>query len=443
MRVGKLVTLSVTIMVIIAAGFSLLGQQIKEIRVGIILPLSGPLAPTGRELRQGFETAIDVVNNVYPELAALGLEVAAWDGIPSLGGAKLVPVFADSRGDPAVGADLARRLIEEERVVALLGAYQSSVTKTVSTVAERYGIPHINSDSSSPSLTQRGYEWFWRVTPHDVGFNNDLFNLLDGLVDGKVRGVPPVPKDMIRKLALAVENTEWGVTGGDDIARRLVPARGYDLVEYIKYPHGAPDLTSEAMRLIASGANCFLFFPYVADAILWIKTLKALSAQPVLIWGQDAGFTNPDFVKTLHKDVHGIFTRSLYIARLAEIDPIAGGLNAVYKARYGVDMVEESAREMVGVIVLAHALNNAGSTDPFAIKYALDTMKLPADQLPVPYGVEFGEQFPGDVRQNIHAIGLIGQYQYNPETDQVVLEVVYPFEWATADVIFPFPGWGK
>lgn len=440
MRHIRLLTLVIGILVFT---FGLVAQEIKEIKVGILLPLSGPLAPTGRELRQGFETAIDVINNFYPELAALGLEVAAWQGIPSLGGAKIVPIFADTRGDPAVGADLARRLIEEEGVVALLGAYQSAVTKTVSTVAERYGIPHINSDSSSPSLTQRGYEWFWRVTPHDVGFNGDLFNLLDGLVEGKVRGVPPVPKEMIKKLALAVENTEWGVAGGDNIVNDYAPARGYEVVEYIKYPHAAPDLTSEALRLIASGADCFLFFPYVADAILWIKTLKGLGAKPILIWGQDAGFTNPDFVKTLHKDLHGILTRSLYIAKLAQVDPIAGGLNAVYRSRYGVDMIEESAREMVGAIVLAHALNNAGSTDPWAIKRALDTMKLPAGQLPVPYGVEFGEQYPGDVRQNIHAIGLIGQYQYNPETDEIVLEIVYPFEWATADMIFPFPGWGK
>jgi len=438
MKLGKLGIVGIAIIFFVLAGFA---QAVKEIKVGILLPLTGPLAPTGRELRQGFETAIDIINNFYPELAQLGLAVAAWEGIPSLGGAKIVPIFADTRGDPAIGADLAKKLIEEEGVVALLGAYQSAVTKTVSAVAERYGIPHINSDSSSPSLTQRGYEWFWRVTPHDIGFNGDLFNFLDGLVQGKARGVPPIPKERIRKLALAVENTEWGVAGGDDIVKNHAPARGYEVVEYIKYPHAAPDLTSEAMRLIASGADCFLFYPYVADAILWIKTLKALKAKPVLIWGQDAGFTNPDFVKACGKDIHGVLTRSLYIARLAEVNPIAGGLNAVYRARYGYDMVEESAREMVGAFVLAHALNNAGSTDPWAIKRALDTMKLPADQMPVPYGVEFGEQYPGDVRQNIHAIGLIGQYQYNPETGEVVLEIVYPFEWATADLVFPFPGW--
>src|SRR5690554_3527059 len=109
-----------------------LAQQ--TVKIGVILPLSGPLAPTGQELRRGYELMVDIVNGVHPELAALGLEVAGWDGIPALGGAKIEPIFADSRGDPSVGADMARRLILEQGVVGLMGAYQSSVTQTVATV---------------------------------------------------------------------------------------------------------------------------------------------------------------------------------------------------------------------------------------------------------------------------------------------------------------------
>jgi branched-chain amino acid transport system substrate-binding protein len=74
-------------------------------------------------------------------------------------------------------------------VDGILGCYHSSVTKTVSAVCEQYGVPMINGSSTSPGLTERGFKWFWRTTPHDRWFTKDLFELV-GLSEGKVKGVP-------------------------------------------------------------------------------------------------------------------------------------------------------------------------------------------------------------------------------------------------------------
>ncbi len=121
----------------------------KEIKIGVIYPLSGGLAATGKTMKEGVELAADIINNKYPEL---GIPIAEWEGIPSLGGAKIKLIFADHRADPGLGADLAKRLIEDEKVVGILGCYNSSVTKTVSAVAERYKIPFLNGTSSFPGL---------------------------------------------------------------------------------------------------------------------------------------------------------------------------------------------------------------------------------------------------------------------------------------------------
>jgi branched-chain amino acid transport system substrate-binding protein len=267
----------------------------KEIRIGFILPLSGPLAPIGKSLKEGAELAADIINNKHPEL---GISIAQWEGIPNLGGAKIKLVFADSRGEPAWGADQAKRLIRDEKVIGVSGCYQSSVTKTASVEAERASIPFINPDSTSPALSKRGFKWFWRVTPHETWFTADLFNFLDGMAEGKAPGVKAFPKEKINKLAIAAENTEWGAAALKTI-QEFAAERGYKVVEWFKYPHKAADLTSEARRLMASGADVYLFAPYLADAILFVKTLKELRASPALIWGQDAGFVEPDFHKTL------------------------------------------------------------------------------------------------------------------------------------------------
>ncbi|MEW6376676.1 MAG: ABC transporter substrate-binding protein [Thermodesulfobacteriota bacterium] len=407
----------------------------KEIKIGVILPLSGALAPIGKSLKEGAELAADIVNKKYPEL---DISIAKWEGIPNLGGAKIKLLFADSRGDPGWGSEQAKRLIEDEKVVGLLGAYQSAVTKTASVEAERAGIPFVNPDSTSPALSKRDFKWFWRVTPHETWFTADLFDLLEGLTKGKASGVKAVPKNQLEPLAVAAENTEWGAASLAEI-EKFAKERGWKIAEAFKYPHKAADLTSESRRLIASGAPTFLFAPYVADAILFVKTLKEMKATPRLIWGQDAGFIEADFYKTLGADVNGILTRDLFSPELAKVKPIAGQLNTMYKKMTGYDFSGSSARDFVGVQVWAHALNNAKSTDPKALQKALNELHIPAKELIMPWkGVKFGSPFPGDTNQNELGSGVINQYQGYPDGK---LHIIYPFEFSTSKMIYPFPGW--
>ncbi|MFQ5841224.1 MAG: ABC transporter substrate-binding protein, partial [Thermodesulfobacteriota bacterium] len=407
----------------------------KEIKIGVLLPLSGALAPTGKALREGIELAADVINKKYPKL---GISIAQWEGIPNLGGAKIKLVFADHRGDPGWGADQAKRLIRDEKVVGLTGCYNSSVTKTASVEAERAGIPFVNGESTSPALTKRGFKWFWRVTPHETWFTADLFNFLDGLVKGKAPGVKAISKNQIDKLAVAVENTEWGAAALK-VIEEFAAQRGYKIVESFKYPHTAADLSSEARRMMASGANSYLFASYLADSILFIKTLKELGASPRLIWGQDAGFVEADFAKTLGAGVNGILTRDLFSPELGKVKPVAAQLNKIYRKRAGYDFTGSSARDFVGLQVWAHVLNNAKSTDPKAIAKALNELYIPGKELIMPWkGVRFGSPFPGDTQQNELGSGVINQLQGFPGGKY---QVVYPFDVSTANLIYPFPGW--
>ncbi|MBM4341284.1 MAG: ABC transporter substrate-binding protein, partial [Deltaproteobacteria bacterium] len=202
MKIKKLGILSFAVILSLLIFLPNLSFAQKEVKIGVILPLSGPLAPIGKSLKDGAELAADIVNKKYP---GIGIPIADWEGIPGLGGAKIKLVFSDSRGDPAWGAEQAKRLIEDEKVVGLLGAYNSAVTKTASVEAERAGIPFVNPDSTSPDLSKRGFKWFWRVTPHETWFTRDLFDFLDGLVAGKAPGIKAVPKSELEPLAVAAE----------------------------------------------------------------------------------------------------------------------------------------------------------------------------------------------------------------------------------------------
>jgi len=406
----------------------------KEVKIGVIYPLTGGAAAAGRELRAGAELAVKIANSV---MADLPMTMAKNSGIKSLGGAKIKLIFKDHEGNPTIGADLAKKLILDDKVDGLLGCYHSSVTKTVSAVAEQHGIPMINGTSTSPALTKRGLKWFWRTTPHDKWFTKDLFELLKGLTEGKVRGVKKVPKKELVNLASACEKTEWG-SHVSSLIQELAKEYGFKVRKSLLYAKESPDLSSEVRSLKAARPAAMLFASYTSDAILMVKTLKAQKAQPKIIWGQDAGFEKPEFRNTLGDNIVGILTRTVFLPKVVDIKAISGKVNKLYKAKTDNDLGGASARAFTGLQTWVHVLEKAGSTKPADIQRAANTIRIPGAELVVPWaGIKFSTA--GDeIGQNTLGSGLVGQYQKGSD-GEIVLEIVYPFDVASADMIYPFP----
>src|SRR5438105_8436956 len=150
--------------------------QDKRVKVGGVFALSGNAARAGVHAKAAIETALDIINNAHPELGNFPLAKNA--GLAGLGGAKVEVVFADNQGSPATGQNQALRLITEEKVAALTGAYQSGITLTASAIAEKYGIPFLTGESVAANLTERGFKWFFRTTPIACDFVNVYHDFL-------------------------------------------------------------------------------------------------------------------------------------------------------------------------------------------------------------------------------------------------------------------------
>jgi len=411
-------------------------MAVKEVKIGVIYPLTGGAAAAGRELRAGAELAAKIANN---EMSHIDMSMAKNAGIKSLGGAKIKLIFKDHQGNPTLGADLAKKLILDDKVDGILGCYHSSVTKTVSAVCEQYGVPMINGSSTSPALTKRGFKWFWRTTPTDTWFTKDLFELLKGLTEGKVRGVKAVPKKEIVNLASACENTEWG-SHVSALVKQFAKEYGFNVRKSLLYAAKSTDLSSEVRSLKAARPDVMLFASYTSDAILMVTTLKAQQAHPKIIWGQDAGFEKPEFRATLGNNIIGILTRSVFLPQVVQIKKVAKEVNALYKAKTGNDLGGASARAFTGLQAWAYILEKAGSTKPVDIQRAANSIYIPGKELVVPWkGIKFSTS--GDeLGQNVLGSGLIGQYQ-KQKNGKVGLEIVYPFDVSSADMIYPFPKW--
>lgn len=397
-------------------------QAQQEIRIGVIYPLTGAAASTGAEMKSALEFATDIINNGSKE--APDLPFAAGGGLPGMKGAKIKLVFADHQGSPQVGATEAERLINEEKVVALVGAYNSNVTATASQVAERSGIPFLNAESSSASLTQRGFKWFFRTTPHDDLFVRNFFEFLKDL-EAKKKIAP-------KTFALMNENTLWG-NETTKLEVKLAGERGLKITSSVTYPAKSTQLTSEVQTLKSGSPQVVMQSSYLGDAILSMKTYKELGFTPDMILANDAGFSDTEFVKTLGKDADYVISREVWSLDLANRNPLIKQANDAFNKRYKINFTGNSARTFTGLMVLADAINRAGATTPEAIQKALVATNIPGSKLIMPWpGVKFDETGQNTLGQGILVQIIGGQYK-----------TVWPFEMAAQELVWPMPKWDR
>ena len=388
-----------------------------NVKIGVIMPLSGNSASAGQSAVAAMEVAAQIVNEPHPELKNIPLAETA--GLPNLGGAKLELVVADHQGNPSEGQNQTLRLVTQEHVAAMLGSYHSSVSFTATAVAERYGIPYVVGDSVAANITSRGFKWIFRTTPVATDFAN---NYMEFLSDLKKAGHPAT------NVAVVYENTDYGTSVATTV-REAAQWHGINIVADIAYNANGADVSPQVLQLKEKNPDAIIFVSYTADAILYMKTLKNLDYLPKLIIADDAGFSDPAFLKAVGNLAQGLVNRSAW-----DVGPEGSTthlINEMYKKKTGRDMDDTSARDMQATFVLADAINRAGSTKPEAIQKALQETDLKPDQLMMGYkGVKF-DQTGQNTLAATYLIQLIG--------DQYI--AVWPARSAHHALEYPLKGW--
>jgi branched-chain amino acid transport system substrate-binding protein len=395
--------------------------QAREVVIGVLYPLSGPVAQAGVDARAAVEIAVDIVNGRHER----DLPLARTEGLPNLGGAKVRCIYVDHQGKPELGQSEAERLITQEKVHALYGAYHSSVSATASQVCERYGIPYFSGESSSPTLHRRGLKWFFRTSPHDEHFSIAMFEFLKEFQARK--GVK------LATVGILHEDTLFGADSAK-VQEQLATKAGYQIVAKIAYRSRSTSLASEVQRLKAANPSVLLPTSYTSDAILFIRTARELDYNPPMILAQDAGFVESDFVAAVRRDADGVMSRSVFSLDLVAKRPVVGQVNELFKKRAGKDLNDNTSRAFTGMMVLADAVNRARSTEPEALRQALLATDLKPGDLIMPWK---GVKFDPATGQNESGTPLMTQWREGQ------LRVVWPFDLAAVDVLYPLPRWSE
>lgn len=399
-----------------------------EVKVGVVYPLTGPGGEFGFKTRIAVELAEDIINHPYPELGDFPFAVT--EGLPNLNGARWRVLFGDHQGNAEIGTTEVERLITEENVVMLSGNWYSGVTIAARVVAERYGIPMINDVSSARKLNEEreelGLEWYFSQTFDDYDNSLVFFNILDDL---RARG------EDINTVALLHTDDTRGMSMATDLTN-IAADRGYEIVLDIAYPTSAADLTAEVLALKEVGPDVVFLSVSPEQGISYLRISKDLNFNPKYLQG-GVGISSPVILEELGEDANYILSREAFSLDLAEAmeRPELIAINDLYRERSGgIDLDADAARGFQGQFVMATIVNNAGSTDPEALRQAAQELDMSADQLITPWDCIRFDPVTG---KNVCARSVIVQ------AIDGKFRLVWPWDLAPVDLVYPWPKWDE
>ena len=418
MTIWLLIAVAVTLMLGVAPAPTL--AQEKIIKIGTIFPLTGPVALAGQRCKAAVETAVEIINNKHPNIK---VPLAAQAGV--LGGYKFVLVHADSQGKPDVGKAEAERLINQEGVWALIGAYNSSVSMPASMVAERAKKIFMCGASSSAALTQRpDMKYFFRTASTDEVESHEFVEVLKWLNKTQKNA-------NVKTLGLIYENSVFGKHAAEE-AKKAAAAGGFTVVADVPFTPGATNLDSEVQTVKSKNPDALFGAVLGADYALMVKTMKKMNWIPKVSLNYCSGYQDPVIAKQLGPDADYFMGSTGYSPEFAGMMPAVAEVEKIFKTKTGgVPFDSDSIQETIAMLVLAQAIEKAQSLDPEVV-----AKTLYANTWPSPLSLSGKVAFaPGG--QNKLALSIVTQLQGGS------YKRIFPTEKADTKPIFPMKPWDK
>lgn len=326
------------------------GLRGEPIRIGVIVSLTGGLASVGPHLANSAELAAREVNSVG------GL----------LGGREVEVVVVDDRTDPAFARIEAERLVNEERVVAVVGSLASSASLRVQEVTAAAGVPQVSCCSTSPDLTDaqpEGDRYLFRTVPSDL--------LQSVVVARQAQTVG------CTRLAILHLDDSYGNPFGMAIESNY-EALGGTVVARVPFPAERPTYASQVQMVARASPDCVALVAFPAEGGAILRDWSGISGAPEVTWIgtdgiKDSGFPMAAGSAALVDGVTGT-------APIVEpVTPAFNAYAALYEATFSepVGIFGGSQYDATALVLLA--IEQAGSTEGRAIRDALFDVSAPDD----------------------------------------------------------------
>jgi branched-chain amino acid transport system substrate-binding protein len=377
--------------------------QAKEVKLGYILPVTGPLAFEAQLSLNGLQLAVDEINGA--------------GGIKALGGAKLALLPGDTQQKVELGNSEAARLIDQG-VVALIGPFSSLVAYSVRQITEKNKTPFMLLAAVADNLTEGGLRYVFRVQPNGKAMSTlTMTNMLEMAKSANVA---------VKRVAMMHEDGNFGTTMGNHV-EAFAGKLGYSLVQRIPYSIKSPDFTAELSKVKASKPDLLVISGYYGDSKIIAETAAKLRiGAHALVGLANAAYSNPKFISdnrelTEHL-LDGNYWHNPQSAK-------AKAVFAAYEKRFSSTLTSHGVQAYTVIYVLKDALERAGAADRDKLRDALAKTALTDHILPQD-AIKFD-----DTGENVNATPALLQVQNGKAV------VVGPARFAEAKPVFPVPKW--
>ncbi len=309
------------------------------IKIGVVLPTSGPIAYDGGMALNGIKMAVDEINSAG-----------------GVGGNKIELYVEDSAGVPATAVAAMEKLVGMEKVVAVIGDFGSSCTLAMMDVAQRAKVPLITPVSLAPKITEMGNIWMFR------GCDNSA-------MIAKAFTKWAVQEKKVDKWAYIAINTDYG-RGSVEAFDKDLGALGAKVVFTEYFNQGETDYYPIVTKLSASDANGLCLFGETVDLSRVIAQYYEMGLEgKMLIMDPTSGTFNAKFIELAKEDANGIVGASRFVASIPT--PAAKKFVTDYKARYQTEPEKYAQAGYDCTRMVGLAIEKADSLDTAEIRSAL------------------------------------------------------------------------
>lgn len=308
--------------------------------LGAVFSLTGPAGSYGNNAKQGIELALEEINSKG-----------------GVDGRKIEVIFEDDEAAPAKATTAATKLIQRDKVVAILGATVTATTVAAAQVANAEKVVLFSPTFTGDQLTApgSGMEYVFRIGMADrlsigklVQYGMKKFNRIGILVDSGPAGQSITP-----------------------IANKLLTDQGKPPVSTQSYDTRAPDITPQLLNLQKAGAEALVSQALVGDAVTILKGMKQIGFNAQILG--HIGFADPA-LRTLALDAA---QGAIVVDTIDPEKPEAQRIMDAHKKKYGADPNTFWINAIHGydaIYIMAEALKRS-NFDGKKLKEGLESIK--------------------------------------------------------------------
>jgi branched-chain amino acid transport system substrate-binding protein len=379
------------------AGLSLTGFGQNTVKIGVITSLTGSQAAFGEAHKTGYSIALDEIN--------------AKGGVL---GKKVELDFYDDQSKPDQAVQGVSKLVDQDHVTVLLGAYSSENTKAIINPVTTHQIPLVIPTATADNVMDSKSPWVFRIC---AGANDYAKATIEFL---KHNGAP-------KTIAIVYEKTNFGQANMQAM-QEAAKAAGMNVVAVEEYEAKAPDYKAVLRRVKDKNPDVIYFCSYLLDATTLMRQSQEVDFNPKYYTSAGTGFAATEFPtpKGAGKNAEYTFSVSQWLADAPW--PGSKEFDAEYLKRTGNHPQYHGMQAYQTLMTAVQAINNAKSLDATKVRDALKNINLKTSAFgPVKFDAN---------GQNEHMV-LITQVQGGKYL------VVYPGNLATTKPIIPAPQWSQ